>query len=350
LHNLNTEDNEQASSLSKQNYAFLQQLSESPYNFDFFQTIRRLECTYGKQLGKTEHLADDPVRLAHENSIAFAPSTLFSFTPATIEKKARLSSYFLGLLGPQGPLPQYLNDYVSERKIHHRDHAFSEFLDIFHHRMLSFFYRAWADSEPVVNLDHKIRQDDFKNYTGSLFGIGDTAFQDRDAFNDHSKLFMAGHLACQTKHVQGLESIITAYFHCSVKIIEFIGDWIYLPEDNICQLGIDSDVNLLGQNTLIGTRIWETQQKFRIVFKSLSYDEYVKFLPGHPSLNILIAMVRHYIGDILDWDLQLILKKEDVPALALNGKQQLGYTSWAVINHKINDADEFIFSPLLING
>lgn len=334
----------EAKILSDKDYEFLKQLQETPYHFDFFQAVRRLECIYAKELGNTIKPADDPIRLVHEGHIRFAPSTVYSFTPKKHNKPACLSSYFLGLLGPQGPLPMYLTEYAHERKIHYHDETLIHFLDMFHHRMLSFFYRAWADNQPVVHLDHSDK-DKFKNYTGSFFGIGDAACQNRDELSDYNKLFMSGHLSCQTKHVQGLESLIFSFFKLPVKINEFIGEWISLPEDNICQLGLGSDVSTLGENVIVGARIWEAQQKFRIIFGPLSYEIYKTFLPGNYSLKILIDMVRNYVGDIFNWDLQLILKKEEVPPLEINGHQQLGYTTWSFSAMKEKDADELIFTP-----
>lgn len=330
--------------LSDKDYEFLKQLQETPYQFDFFQAVRRLECIYGKELGKSIKPGDDPIRLTHHGHIRFAPSTIYSFIPQKNNKPARLSSYFLGLLGPQGPMPMYLTEYAHERKIHYHDETLIHFLDTFHHRMLSFFYRSWADNQPVVNLDHS-DQDKFKNYTGSFLGIGDAACQNRDELADSNKLFMSGHLSCQTKHVQGLESLIFSFFRLPVKIKEFVGEWISLPKDNQCQLGLGSNVNTLGENIIVGSKVWEAHQKFRIIFGPLSYADYKIFLPGNYSLKILIDMVRNYVGDIFNWDLQLILKKEEVPSLEINGHQQLGYTTWALSSMKERDADELIFTP-----
>jgi type VI secretion system protein ImpH len=333
--------------LSDKDYQFLQQLQATPYNFDFFQAVRRLECIYDKQLGHSSKPSDDPVRLMHEGHISFAPSTLSSFSPQTEDNIARLGSYFLGLLGPQGPMPMYFTEYAQARKIHSHDETLIHFLDLFHHRMLSFFYRAWADNQPVVNLDQP-DVDKFKNYLGSFFGLGDTVFHHRDTLSDNNKLFMSGHLSCQTKHVQGLESLMTSFFCLPVKIKEFMGECIRIPADSLCQLGLGKETSTLGDNVIVGSKIWEAHQKFRIIIGPLSYDEYQQFLPDNPSLRIVVDMVKNYIGDIFNWDLQLILQKQQVPALCLTGQQQLGYTTWSLINNKHQDADELIFTPSIM--
>jgi hypothetical protein len=92
-------------------------LRQRPYAFHVFQALRRLECAYRElpRLGKSTRLSDDPLRLTQEPSLAFAPSTLAAFKPGNEQHPPRLSEYFLGLFGPQGPLPLHLTEYARKR-------------------------------------------------------------------------------------------------------------------------------------------------------------------------------------------------------------------------------------------
>ena len=109
---------------------------------------------------------------------------------------------FFGLFGPQGPLPIHLTEYVRERIRNHGDFTLLRFLDIFHHRMTAFFYRAWARVRPTVSFDQP-SSDRFGDYVGSLFGLGMSSLEDRDAFPDLPKRHFAGLLSCQTHHADG---------------------------------------------------------------------------------------------------------------------------------------------------
>ena len=42
----------------------------------------------------------------------------------------------------------------------------------------------------------------------------------------------------------------------------------------------------------------------------------------------MVAAVRTYVGDELDWDLQMILRKEETPPVKLGDKGRLGWTGW----------------------
>jgi type VI secretion system protein ImpH len=68
-------------------------------------------------------------------------------------------------------------------------------------------------------------------------------------------------------------------------------------------------------------------------------------LPGRDSLNKLIALVRNYTGRELDWDVQLILDKRDVPPLQLGEKGELGRTTWLLSRPRDENADDLSLAP-----
>src|SRR5262249_39850509 len=89
---------------------FFRALEETPYHYDFFQSLRRIECLFPEKprLGKALRPVDEPIRLAQEPSLTFAPSTLASFQLSEAGKPARMEVRFFGLLGANGPLPIHL--------------------------------------------------------------------------------------------------------------------------------------------------------------------------------------------------------------------------------------------------
>ncbi len=301
-------------------------LQEKPYRFDFFTALRRLECAHRDKprFGESLRAADDPVRLGQQPSVIFAPSALASFTPG---RRSRLEVFFLGLFGPNGPLPLHLTEYARDRIRNHKDHTFARFADIFHHRMLSLFYRAWADAQPTVNFDRP-EEDRFALYLGSLFGIGQPALRHRDAMPDVSKLHYAGWLVHQTRSAEGLLAILSDFFKMPVSLQEFVGQWMPLPDDCRCRLGESPHACTLGESVTIGEKVWDRRQKFRIIFGPIGLEDYRRLLPGGESLKRLIAIGQNYAGDELSWDMNLILKKEEVPPLRLGIQGQLGWTTW----------------------
>jgi type VI secretion system protein ImpH len=207
------------------------------------------------------------------------------------------------------------------------------------------FYRAWASAQPTVCHDRP-GEDRFADFVGSLFGIGMPNLRNRDAFPDHAKLHFAGRLVCQTRHPEGLLAIVSGFFRIPASITEFIGQWVRLPYEARCRLGETPDTGTLGQTTIVGSRIWECQHKFRIVLGPMSFLDYERLLPGGASLPRLIALVRNYSGDELTWDVHMILKKEEVPEISLGILGRLGWTTWLKSRPFTRDAGDLYLSPL----
>ena len=154
-------------------HSITERLAQEPFRFDFFRAIRLLENEFKNlpRVGKSRRLQDDAIRFAQNPSLAFAPSTLEAFAPGDAEHPPRLFLNFLGLLGPNGPMPSFINEFIRDRQRNYNDPTLARFLDVFNHRIISLFYRAWACAQKSVDFD---RPDDarFATYIGSLIGIG----------------------------------------------------------------------------------------------------------------------------------------------------------------------------------
>ena len=231
----------------------------------------------------------------------------------------------------------HLTEYARDRTRNNRDSSFQHFADIFHHRALSLFYRAWANSRPTVSFDRP-EDDRFALYVGALMGLGMDSLRDRDAMPDLTKLHFAGHFACQTRHAEGLSSILSAFFDVPVRVECFLGAWLVMPEADRTRLGASPRTAALGRTALLGGRVWSRQHKFRIVMGPLDLADYRRLLPGGRSFHRLIPIVRNYVGDTLIWDVNLILRREQVPPIRLGRTGELGWTTWLMPRNATADA------------
>ena len=322
----------------------LAELRERPHEFDLYQALRKLEAAYPDRprVGRSLRPVDDVVRLCQYPSLAFAPATVSGFKEAP-DAPPRLSVWFGGLLGANGPLPLHLTEYARER-IKANDWTFARFLDLFHHRMLSLFYRVWADAQPTAQFDRP-ESDRFAAYIGSLAGIGLPTLQNRDAMPDLAKLGFAGRLVCQSRHAEGLQAMLSAFFELPMRIAEFVGQWLPLPDDCRCELRQGGGMAQLGFSATIGDRVWDCQTKFRILAGPMDLADYQRLLPGGVSLDRLMAIVKNYAGLELDWDLHLLLKQPEIPQTQLGTLGQLGWTTWLVSQPPREDADDLILRP-----
>jgi type VI secretion system protein ImpH len=325
---------------------FLQALEESPYKHDFFMTLRRLESMHPDKppFGTAARPGEEPVRLGQEPTLAFAPSTVASFRTGGKDRPHRLQSFFFGLFGPNAPLPLHLTEYVRDRERQEDDRTFRCFADVFHHRLLMLFYRAWANARPAISMDRRTpRRCD--TYVGSTFGLAAPEFRDRDAVPDDAKLHLAGRFALQTRPAEGLLAILDEFMGLPFRLKEFVGEWARLAMGDHLLLGAPGSTSVLGQDAVIGQSVWLCQHKFRVFCGPLNLEDFNRLLPGRGSLERLRDLARGYVGLALEWDLNLILKHADVPACRLGSAGELGWTSWLGERTSMADADDVIRRP-----
>jgi type VI secretion system protein ImpH len=349
--------------------AFLAELAAAPYRFDFYQALRRLECLYREQprWGEALRPGDERVRLGQDPELSFAPAPLSAMEYGVDGHPPRLQVRLFGLLGPNGPLPLHITEYARERLRNASDPTLSRFLDIFHHRFIALFYRAWAQAQPHVNRDRPER-DRFVTYVGSFIGVSPREFHHRDSLPDVAKLFHAGTLVRHVRNAEGLRGILQHFFRVPVRIEQYVGHWMVLSARDLTLLGRQAAT--LGTGAVAGGRVWDRQHKFRVRIGPLTLPQYESFLPATPkpsgeggpgspkpsgeggpaapepsgvggaALEKLVDWVRFYGCMELDWDVNLILAKGDVPPLKLGVGRRLGWTTWLGTRRADRDADD----------
>jgi type VI secretion system protein ImpH len=325
--------------------ALLAQAGADPHGYQLFALLRLIECASAglPRLGQARRPRDEAVRIGQDPSLAFAAAAVARIEPAGAHGPARLVQRVLGLFGSNGPMPTHLSEYAFERQRHAQDATFVRFADIFHHRMLSLFYRAWAVNQPVVSLDRP-GQDRFGAYLGALCGLGMPALRGRDSVPDFVKLGHAAIYGRQVKSAEGLQIVLANHFGVPVRLEQWRGHWLDIPVTERSRLGLRGGFATLGEDVVIGERLWDCQSKFRIVLGPLSFDDYQRFLPDGRSYARLADLVRLYIGVELAWDLQLVLKPRQVPLSWLGNSVLLGYTSWLGVRLEQNDAADLVLA------
>jgi len=308
--------------------SFLARLAQTAYEFEFHATMRRLEALFPElpRFGEAVRPSDEPVRVEQEASLAFASSEVSGFKLGEPGCPSQMTVAFLGLMGPDGPLPLHITEYARQRIRHVGDRTLVAFINLFNHRMLLLFHRAWAQVEPTVMQDRP-KALRFETYLGSLMGLGLSEFQARGPVPDQAMLQYAGWFANPVRSAEGLRAILSDYFEVPVTIEEFQGEWLELPEESRLQLGGPPSVCALGRGTILGRRAYAVQSRFSVVFGPLSAEQFKRFLPGNFALTQLKHFVRAYAGDEFAWDLRLKLSEDASVQIRLGGTQQLSYNA-----------------------
>jgi len=323
--------------------ALLPGIAEEPFRYDLWHFLRWLDAKHPQlpRLGRAPTPSLEPIRIGQEPSPVFAPAQIHALQRAE-NGRPRLTILGFGLFGPNGPLPTHLTEYARERR-RDGDGTFVRFVDMIHHRFTLFFYRAWADSQSTVSLD-RLGDDHFSRHCASLVHLGEPSLRDRDAVADHAKLFVAGHLVRDTRNPEGIARILALFFDARVHVEQWVMHWLPLASDERTRLGYGRSAERIGVGAIAGERVPDVQSRFRIRLGPLHLADYESHLPGGKPFGQVLAWLRTYIGYEFEWDVRLVLHRDEVPRAALGGTSRLGWTTWLGERHGPDDADDLVLT------
>jgi len=318
-------------------------LAETPWEFDLFQAMRLIEASSPERsrIGEARRPLDEPVRFGQEAYLAFAPAAIAAFEPGSDVRPPRLVQRVFGLFGPNGALPLHLTDWARDRSRNYGDSAFVRFIDVFHHRMLELFYRAWAQARPAVSMDRP-RHDFFGRRLAAVCGLGAASLRDRDAVPDSVKLAHSGVFGRQVRNAECLQMVLSNYFRVPVRIEQFVGQWLPVAAAQRTRIGLREGFTKLGADAVIGERTWHAQSRFRVVIGPLGFRDYERFLPRGRSSRPLHDLIRLYVGLEQSWEIKLVLRKDEVPLAWLGNSVWIGWSSW--LGARLTDKDAADYS------
>ncbi len=329
-------------------FAIEQILREDACSFEFFQAvalIQRLQLEQCKPVGQFCNPADEGVRFRINNGLRF-PASQIQGIDWPEEGPVEMKVNFMGLTGPMGVLPYSYTDLILER-LKAKDETLQSFLDIFNHRIISFFYRAWEKYRFPAT--YYRGDDQFTHHLLDFIGLGTPALQKRQAVPDEALLHYVGLLGAQARSAAVLETILADYFEIPVEVEQFAGAWYRLdPKAQCCMDDCDSDSGKLGAATVVGNEIWNQESRVRICLGPLTLVRYADFLPGGNCFEPLKAWLKFFANDELDFELKLVLEREEVPRCEVGNENsaapRLGWVSWLKSVMHQHDPEDTVLS------
>jgi type VI secretion system protein ImpH len=326
--------------------SFCDVLAEDACSFEFFQAVallQRLRRTM-RPVGDFASPEDEVVRFTANPRMAF-PASEIQQLALPEAKPAEMMVNFMGLTGPMGVLPHVYSELILER-LRAKDTGLASFFEIFDHRAISLFYRAWERNRFHVNYGAGAR-DLFTRYLLDLLGLGTNGLLQRQEIEDDAFLPYISLLSMQSRSAQALEQALAAYFEVPVEVQQFSGAWYSIDESSQCAIDERETMSSqMGIGAVVGDAVWDCQSRVRIRIGPLRIETYREFLPEGSAYRALHAITRFFANDCLDFELQLVLDRSDVPTIELDFDKgipaRLGWTSWAKTAPMGADPDETI--------
>ncbi|MGA9977053.1 MAG: type VI secretion system baseplate subunit TssG [Candidatus Sulfotelmatobacter sp.] len=320
-------------------------LQEDACSFEFFQAVSLLQLlrlNERQPVGQFSNPEREAVHFGVTSSLSFPASQIQSIEHQE-QGPPHMTVNFMGLTGPTGVLPYCYTELIQER-LKAKDGTLEDFLNIFNHRIISFFYRAWEKYRFPASYS---RGDNvFTHHLLDFIGLGTAGLQHRQSVPDDALIHFAALLGAQARSAEALEQILNGYFAVPVEVEQFAGAWYRLDASAQCRMTDDAtDSQKVGAGVVVGDEIWDQQSRIRIRIGPLSMPQYNSFLPGGSACEPLKAMVRFFSNDELDFEVMLILNRDEVPRCEVGGENgsepRLGWISWlksVPLDHNPGDA------------
>jgi len=329
-----------------------QKIESSPWRFDFFQLVKLLENETNalNEVGDFTPVNREAIKFKTNPQLNFEPAPVKSIQRVTKPSKqnknnestskekilSELEVNFWGLNGSAGTLPFHYSELIIQR-IRNNDYALRDFIDIFNHRSLSLFYKAWQKHRPWLqhpSKDEVVPKYKVNHHQAILKGLIGLSGEHNASFNkpEGAWLNYAGFGSTRICSTSILKQAINHHFGLSVRINEFKGQWEHMPPDVRTRLAdrkSNGMNNILGVSSLLGARCWNAQNRFEVEIIEIEYEQFMAFSPGSEKLNALYELIKFKVGTELDFDLTLKVQKNKLHAASFKaGKQpQLGWNS-----------------------
>lgn len=297
----------------------------------FFQLVTRIlrQAPGSIPPGEGGPVAAEPLRFRPNDSLGFAARDIEALEwvdPRGDEVdegdergRWRMTVNFHGLYGPSSPMPAALTEEI----LWHRDthDPVRDFLDIFHHRAISFVYRAWRKYRHHVQFEPD-PLDPATRRALCLAGLPDDAHAGATV-DVLGVLPDAGLLWDVRRSVGGLEGLLRDQFPgIRIRIEPARGRVVPIPEEQRARLARQGST--LGADATIGSQTFDLTGAFEVRLGPLSVEEYQSFFPGETRHTALTRLVTFYVADPLEFSIRLVLRGDEVPGVSLERDRRLG--------------------------
>ena len=203
-----------------------------------------------------------------------------------------------------------------------------QFVDLFNHRLTSLLYRSWRKYQPGLQYQ-KQADDEYSEWMFALMGAPGKSARANSSINWPRLLGFTGLIAMNSGSCAAMTSVIGGYFgDIPVDVAEYIERWADIPPDQQNRLG--SANSQLGNDLSLGGRVKDHCGKFRVRMGPLPLHVFARFLPDGDDHNALLELIDVLMPEHLCFDIELILKGDEVPMsrLGTEGAPKLGWIGW----------------------
>ncbi len=313
-------------------------LSAEGKSFDFFRAVQVLQrlAPNTVPVGHLGPPESEAIRFAHAPDLSFSASDIDKIEPRVVRAGrvyARITSTFLGLFGSASPLANYMSEDLLRAEAADNT-SVRAFYDLFHHRVLSLFFRAWKKHRFSAGF-RVDATDSFSRRAVSFVGVDLHGAVPKHGLPPGDLLALAPLVSQRTRPARTLQIILERLLPGTrVAIESFVPRRVVLDHTQRALLGVQNST--LGVDFTIGRSVLDRSGAFRVVVGPVSYEAYESFAPGGRHHGTLRKIVNQFSGGTLEAELELRLSEDQSPRFQLGSKRgaTLGLTTQLITKRK----------------
>ena len=320
----------------------VQQLKENPSGFDFYQAVYTLERQFSHEQKKWQGVGRDGfpgqelVRFKSVQHLGF-PGQPVSKVQNRAEKTSGSDNdvvdmmvSFMGLTGPSGVLPQHYTELVLQR-LKQRDKTMRDFFDIFNHRLISLYYRAWEKYRFACQYESALEESDsfsavLKNLSGSQSSLG---------------LYYAGAFSKHNRSAQQLTQILSELLGTKVELNPLQGRWLKIADTEQSRLATAflprGQHASLGRSTMLGSKVWDVSGAIELLI-TVPQGKAEPLLSGSYQHQLIQNLLADFLPSALKVRITLLGRYSDFPQAQL-GQSRLGLSGSLRVRKPIEPLD-----------
>lgn len=333
--------------------------------YDWFAALLLCESCHldKKRIGDLTKPSEEYIRLGQKPTLLFPAQAIHGLNIKS--NPPWLMQYFFGVFGSNGALPLHLTEYAIEQEKYHKDVVFSHFINIFHHRALSLFYRGWRLAQPTADF-FPLESLSFAKKIESLVGVADASNENKSIWITYKKLYFytsikkkpsaifkssehisliqqqqrsfeerlniiyksyVFYLAKSSRSLESLQLLLAAFINVPIKIMPNTIDYLNKQSGYYSILG-ENESNL-GENLQLGAKVLSAQSNIVVIVGPINMNSYKDFLLKN-NQKMFIDFIRKVIGFSFNITLEFMVKKK-LP-ITFKEKIILGHNCW--LGHK----------------
>jgi len=339
--------------------ALVELLEREGNRFGFFQAVQLLHrlipnTTPVGELGPPDA---EPVRFLHDPSLVFHAGDVdkIKIKQANGAMRAVMTTTFLGLTGAASPLATVFAEDVLRAEAADET-SLRAFYDLFHHRLVSLFYRTWKK----YRFQSGFRQDasdQFSRRMLAFVGVDAAGAVPRRGLDPLQVLALAPLVATRTRPARTLQIVLERHLGGTrVTVDPFILRRVQIREDD--RSLVSKQNNVVGVNFVIGRTVADRSGRFRVIVGPVDYTTFESLMPGGSQHTKLRDVILQFSPAHLEPELELVLGTEHAPQFQLGSerggrlgvsthlpmKQQKGMRARVVLSESLAEAVPQLFS------